>query len=448
LQYPSESPICIVGGGAGGLSAAFYLRSAGYTNVTVLEKADHIGGKCHSSVVDGVAYDMGALEVTPSYVRVLPLIEKYQLEMTNIGGILLMDYANGQVHHGSYLMKGLSFFQDLEVMKDIAKYFLELSETDDSLKGPGFRNLPAELAKPFSAWLADKDMATMAQVFALPVTCYGYGPLDQVPAAYVLKYLDKTDYTMLIVDFAKDLFGKVGAWPKRLLTGYQSLMQHMADDMTATGTTRVLTGADIGSIRRNRPGSHPIKVEYRHGGASHVEEFDHLILASLLTEDALGFVDLTGPERAMFSQVKVCNYYTSLCEIPGLELGTYAMVVKDGAIVPPPAGTPCMIIKSWENTDLVVVYTYSPEALSIPDVEARVRTGMAAAKLDLRGIHETFVWPYFPHVEEAALAAGFYDTLTGMMGQNATWYAGGLMNFEDVQKCFEWSHHLVEHHFA
>jgi hypothetical protein len=437
-----------VGGGAGGLSAAFYLRSAGYTNVTVLEKTDHLGGKCHSPVVDGVAYDMGALEVTPSYVHVLPLIEKYRLEMTDIGGILLLDYANGDVHHGSYLTKGLSFFQDVGLLKDIAKYFLELAETYDTLKEPGFRKLPAELAKPFSAWLADKDMATMARVFALPVTCYGYGPLDKVPAAYVLKYLDKTDYTMLIVDVAKDLFGKVGAWPKRLLTGYQSLMQHMADEMTDTGTNRVLTGANIRSIRRNQPGPHPVKVEYTRGGAAHHEEFDHLILASLLTEDALGFVDLTGPETAMFSQVKTCNYYTSLCQIPGLKVGTYAMVVKDGAVVPPPGGTPCMIIKSWENTDLVVVYTYSAEALSIAEVEARVRAGMTAMKFDLRGIRETLMWPYFPHVEEAGLTAGFYDTLTGMMGQNATWYAGGLMNFEDVEKCFEWSHHLVEHHFA
>lgn len=448
MQYPSNSPICIVGGGAGGLSAAFNLRSAGYTNVTVLEKADHLGGKCHSPVVDGVAYDMGALEVTPSYVHVLPLIEKYRLEMTNIGGILLMDYANGDVHHGSYLMKGLSVFQDVAMLKDIAKYFIELAETEDSLKGAGFRKLPVELARPFSTWLSDKNMATMAEVFALPVTCYGYGPLDQVPAAYVLKYLDKTDYTMLIVDVAKDLFGKVGAWPKRLLTGYQSLMQHMADDMTGTGTTRVLTGANIRSIRRNQPGSHPVQVEYDREGVAHREEFDHLILASLLTKDALAFVDLTGPESALFSQVKVCHYYTSLCEIPGLEVGTYAMVVKDGVVVSPPAGTPCMIIKSWDSTDLVVVYTYSAEALSIPDVEGRVRTGMAAMKLDLRGIRETFMWPYFPHVEEAALSAGFYDTLTGMMGQNATWYAGGLMNFEDVEKCFEWSHHLVEHHFA
>lgn len=448
MRYPSESPICIVGGGAGGLSAAFYLRSTGYTNVTVLEKADHVGGKCFSPVVNGVAYDMGALEVTPSYLHVLPLIEKYGLEMTDIGGILLLDYATGEVHHGSYLTHGLSFFKDLDLLKDVAKYFLELAETDAALQGPGFRNLPAELAKPFTTWLEDKNMATMARVFSLPVTCYGYGPLDQVPAAYVLKYLDKTDYTMLIVDVAKDLFGKVGHWPKRLLTGYQSLLKHMADDLNASDTTRVLAGAEISAIRRNQPGPHPVQVSYTLDGEVRQESFDHLILASLLTEDALGFVDLTPTERGLFSQVKVCHYYTTLCEIPGLKVGTYAMVVKDGAVVPPPAGTPCMIIKSWEDTDLVVVYTYAQELLSIPEVEARVRAGMAAMKLDLRGITTTRLWPYFPHVEEAALTAGFYDTLTGLMGQNATWYAGGLMNFEDVEKCFEWSAHLVDHHFA
>lgn len=448
MQYPSESPICIVGGGAGGLSAAFYLRSAGYTNVTVLEKADQVGGKCCSPVEGGIAYDMGALEVTPSYVHVRPLVEKYGLEMTDIGGILLLDYATGEVHHGSYLTQGFSFFQKLGLLKDILKYYFELWRSDKHLKGPGFRELPPALGKPFTAWLSDRGMATMSRVFSLPVTCYGYGPLDQVPAAYVLKYLDRTDYTMLIIDVVKDLFGKVGKWPKRILTGYQSLLVHLAHDLNSSDTTRVLTGANISSIRRNQPGPHPVRVEYTIGGEVRQESFDHLILASLLTEEALGFVDLTAAEKGLFAQVKTCHYYTSLCAIPGLKVGTYAMVVKDGQVVPPPGGTPCMIIKSWAETDLVVVYTYSEALLSTAEVESRVRAGMARMKLDLRGIHETRLWPYFPHVDAAGLQAGFYDTLTGLMGQNATWYAGGLMNFEDVEKCFEWSAHLVDHHFA
>ncbi len=448
MRFPSDAPICIVGAGPGGLSAAFYLRSAGYTNVTVLDKAPQVGGKCHSVVVDGTAYDMGALEVTPSYEHVLPLIEKYGLGMTSIGGVRFLDLATGTVYPGSYMTKSFDFLEKLELVKDIAKYFLELALTDASLEGPGFRNVSPELARPFSRWLADKHMSTMTRLFSLPVTCYGYGPLDQVPAAYVLKYLDATDYRMLLTDVVEDVFGRVGEWPKRLLTGYQSLMRRMADDMSTTGTTRILTGAGITAIKRNLPGPHPVRVEYTRDGISQSGEFDHLILASLLTADALSFVDLTAEERALLSLVEVRNYYTTLCDIPGLEVGTYALVVKDGVVVDPPDGAPCMIMKFWPGTDLVNVYTSATVPLAIPEVESRVRASLAAMKLDLRGIRETFDWSYFPHVDESVLAGGFYERLTALMGRNATWYAGGLMNFEDVEKCFEWSHHLIEAHFA
>jgi hypothetical protein len=448
MRFAADAPICLVGAGPGGLSAAFYLRSAGYTNLTLLERAEQVGGKCHSPKVNGVAYDMGALEVTPSYVHVLPLIEKYGLEMTSIGGIRLLDLANGTVYPGSYLSKDFGLLKDLDLAKDIAKYFLELALTDGSLKGPGFRQVSAELARPFSRWLADKHMSTMARLFALPVSCYGYGPLDQVPAAYVLKYLDRTDYAMLMTDVAEDLFGRVGEWPRRLLGGYQSLMRHMADDLRDGEGCRIHTGAHITSIRRNQPGDHPVQVEYTLDGESRREGFDHLILASLLTEDALGFVDLSAEERALFEPVSVRNYYCTLCEIPGLEVGTYAMVVKDGAVVDPPDGTPCMIIKCWEETDLVTVYTCATDRLSIPEVERRVTQAAAAMKLDLLGIRETILWPYFPHVDSETLAGGYYERLTAQLGKNATWYAGGLMNFEDVEKCFEWSHYLVEEHFA
>ena len=40
--------ICIIGGGPAGLSAAMYLELKGYKNYTVLEKNDHVGGKCNS----------------------------------------------------------------------------------------------------------------------------------------------------------------------------------------------------------------------------------------------------------------------------------------------------------------------------------------------------------------------------------------------------------------
>ena len=53
--------ICIIGAGPAGLSAAMYLEQKGYSNYTILEKEDHVGGKCHSPHYNGRRYEMGAI---------------------------------------------------------------------------------------------------------------------------------------------------------------------------------------------------------------------------------------------------------------------------------------------------------------------------------------------------------------------------------------------------
>ena len=49
--------VCIVGGGAAGLAAAWYLGKRGYRDVVVLEKEDRPGGKCDTVALDGRAVD-------------------------------------------------------------------------------------------------------------------------------------------------------------------------------------------------------------------------------------------------------------------------------------------------------------------------------------------------------------------------------------------------------
>ena len=49
--------ICIIGGGPAGLSAAVHLEKNGYTDYAILEKEDHVGGKCHSPYHDGKRFE-------------------------------------------------------------------------------------------------------------------------------------------------------------------------------------------------------------------------------------------------------------------------------------------------------------------------------------------------------------------------------------------------------
>ncbi|MFI5301945.1 MAG: FAD-dependent oxidoreductase, partial [Polyangiales bacterium] len=77
-----DTAIGIVGAGAAGLGAAWFLQKRGYRNVTVLEKSDHVGGKCNTFVFQGKAFDMGALEVAEDYVDIRAIATEVGAELT------------------------------------------------------------------------------------------------------------------------------------------------------------------------------------------------------------------------------------------------------------------------------------------------------------------------------------------------------------------------------
>ena len=52
-SLPVSTRIGIVGGGPSGLSAAYALAKLGYSNVTVLEKYQTVGGMCESAEIEG-----------------------------------------------------------------------------------------------------------------------------------------------------------------------------------------------------------------------------------------------------------------------------------------------------------------------------------------------------------------------------------------------------------
>ena len=54
---------------------------------------------------------------------------------------------------------------------------------------------------------------------------------------------------------------------------------------------------------------------------------------------------------------------------------------------------------------------------------------------------------YFPHVFSEDYAAGWYEKVEAMQGQNNTYYAGEIMSFGDMDETVEYSRDLVERFF-
>ena len=69
--------IAIIGAGASGLTTAHTLNHLGYTNVTVYEKEDRVGGKVYTHEHEGNLYEIGAFWAGDGYDVVDSLAETY-----------------------------------------------------------------------------------------------------------------------------------------------------------------------------------------------------------------------------------------------------------------------------------------------------------------------------------------------------------------------------------
>ena len=207
--------ICIIGGGPAGLSAGMYLEQKGYENYTILEKNDRVGGKCWSPHYNGRRYEMGAIMGVPSYYAVHD-VEEF-CGITHDGPQLNRNYKNrlGQVIEPFEPKKNITKIPRLLKMKKQLKKFGELLET--KYKGydinghrgvaegryEGFSAASAkrepvsgvnpnlkDLALPFKKFCEINGVELIQDIWIGPFTSFGYGYFDEIPAAYVLKYLD------------------------------------------------------------------------------------------------------------------------------------------------------------------------------------------------------------------------------------------------------------------
>ena len=117
-------------------------------------------------------------------------------------------------------------------------------------------------------------------------------------------------------------------------------------------------------------------------------------------------------------------------------------------VVDPRDRYPAQILKAWKNSNVCVAYTAASDPITVEEINQNLAKNVAQMKMTLAEIIDTRVWDYFPHVGPEALAAGFYDKLDNIQGDQHTYWAGGLMNFELVENSTAWSPSLVERFFA
>ena len=430
-----------------------YLEQKGYENYTILERNDHVGGKCHSPYYNGRRYEMGAIMGVPSYYAVHD-VEEF-CGITHDGPQLNRNYKdrNGNVIEPFEPKKNILKIPRLVKMKKQVTELGRILETKYKgydLNGhrgvaqgryDGFACTPErepvsgvnenlkDLSMPFKDWCEMNNVELTQDIWIGPFTSFGYGYFDEIPAAYVLKYLD----FQTCMNFVR-----INLWTWKNGTQYiwESLNDHLKHPARLT--------SKITKVER-KDGKVYVTVN------GEVEEYDKLIVTSPL-QFFPDYADAREDEEKYFRKIDYERYDVLAVETRPEDHPEISYYVFDN-MTPDRLGHLMVYYRRWRDTKDQVITTYAlrkhknSEEISYDACRTMVLEDLKIMKNPATNVVNEQSWYYFPHVFSDDYAAGWYDDVEAMQGKYDTYYAGEVMSFGDMDETAEYSRELVERFF-
>lgn len=439
LPKPKDKRICIVGGGISGLTAAYELHKKGYSNITVLEKAAQIGGKCTTNLLKWHPFDLGGHEMLAGYTDVVqmatelgaPTRKSIPPLVYNHDTQKYLDFKKAALISGQFTL--------LQVMIASFKYLYWVGTRYRHFSKPatGFQNMPADLAEPLGDWLEHKNLVALSDILSFVIKVQGYGDFKETPAAYLVKFMGFKNWLSLLLSG----IGIYKKWPRVLTYGMQNLCNRIAATIPD-----VRVNINILKIERD---ANKVQngVKIYTDSQSEPLIFDQLIVSTPMQRANLSFLELTATEKSLFEQVKVTRFATTLCEIQGLPAGVVANIPLNAV------GDFTGYIKDFEDMPIAMFFSVLEGKITGKIVEDKIQTILNTMppydnqQPKVLRFLEQKIWNYFPHVNQASLKAGFYNDLEGIQGQNQTYFASSLLAFECVGNCVAYSKRLITKHF-
>jgi protoporphyrinogen oxidase len=426
VEGAGRDRIAVVGAGPGGLSAAWYLRGAGYGDVTVLEATDRVGGKCYTYESDGRPIELGAFTVSPAYEQTMQIARDVGAPLTVQPPRLAWEGGERILPIRQVILRDAGLFG---LASAGLRYVYRLWRLRPVLGPPGFGALAAsphrdELCEPFAAWLERHRLTALTDMFEMVIPDMGYGRLGNVPTIYALKYIGVWNFvTLSMVGL-----GLTSRWPKRLAHGFGHLWEQVGR------TLDVRTGVQIDRIVRSPDG---VEIDTIEDGVQRSYAFDRLVVACPIDQVIHALRDASDDERYLADRVEYRDYRVSIAVTEGVPHQIIDAVheLRDQR--------PWEILSPWPGLDRTVFYVAG-------GVEVDLREALREAYPQARA-HEFLVeqrWRYFPHFGEEVLKDGAYERFEALQGQNRTVYVGGLLAFETVETTVQYSKAAVEAHFG
>lgn len=427
MDRKKNTRIAIIGAGAAGLSAAYFLKKKGYSKITIFEKNNRVGGKCESLSYHGKTYELGACTLTLRYRELISLFKQFDLHFyTHHPSDKFLDLEKGNI----VSIKDIaSRFSKIQISKAIWIYLWQLIKYRNIQKS-SLSQIPKELSHPFAKWAKEKGMEPLIFLFYMPVTLFGFGNLEEIPTIYILKYIDFRHILSMISLAFKHLPGI-----KHIVEGYARLWEKISLDFDVRLNTHIkrITREDI------------IRIYTKEESKGF--EFDALIFACPLKEIPQ-ILSISEKEHRLFSKVKtnVNRVISFIAEMPLLENDSS----PEYSFYSPPVPKdklPFFIFKQFKEDNFYILISFVPPSMSEEETVTLLEKELRRCGGRIEKIVDIRTWDYFPHVSSEAIAEGFYDEMEALQGQKNTYYTGSSLCFEGVIYVFEYSKALVQEKF-
>lgn len=487
INMDKKIRIAIIGGGPAGLSAAMYLEKKGYENYVIYEKQDHVGGKCHSPYCNGKRYEMGAIMGVPSYYAVHD-VELFA-GVTHDGPALNRNYKypdgkidsrwdthSAQASPLKYFLKHPKNALHLKKLAKQIKEFGQILETkykgydicghlgvsegrykgyavaEDRHPVEGVNPNLKDLAMPFKDFCEMNGVPLVQEVWVQPFTSFGYGYFDEIPAAYVLKYLD----FQTMMNFVQV---NLWTWKDGTQSIYEALNKKLKNPAVLNANVEKVVRTEKNvtiTVNGKEEVFDKIIVTAPLQVATEKNPLDNPVSKSLDT-----WFDVRDNERELFSKIDYERYDTEAFIVEKDKYPDNSYYIVDN-MVPEKLGHVMVYYRRWKNEPDQPIVSYvlrhhktafGGKELNYDEVCKNVIEDMrkAGSPIEVKDGKENIIYKfqtyYFPHIYSEDYQAGWYEKVEALQGELNTYYAGEIMSFGDMDETIEYSHDLIERFF-
>ncbi len=414
--------IAIIGAGVAGLSAAQRLKDLGYSDITIYEKEDRVGGKVLSYRHKGRVYELGALWSSGQYKVINALAARFGHKTY---GARLPDV----------LKEGESFsyrryFLTHPGLRASMLAFVRLVLT--YFKYPSIRSsrrvaVDRAMRLNFREFSRREGIAPIAEAAASFIAGCGYGPIASVSALSSMKLV----FVMVGV-LGPDVLGLSKSRARIFENGWQRLFETMAEQFD------VRLSSPPSEVRRlSVDGRLRIEVVAR----GKTESYDRLIVAMPLAT-AGTVLRLTAEEKDLFAMIRTQRFRVTLVEGERLVHASFGDHAAEGSV-----GHVNMIVRGDPDHDVHLIYQRLDDTMTDEEADTFLYQDVAAIGGKITAVVTSRTWAYFPHVSEDD-EGQFFERMESFQGLLGSYFVGSLMNFETVEHTARYSVALVDRCFA